>query len=47
MFRRLPSETIKSEVHKRIYGPDSQGNELTKMLIQAYRDIKKGPIDGF
>lgn len=47
MFRRLPSETIKTEVHKRIYGPESQGNELTKMLISAFREAKRGPIDGF
>ncbi len=35
MFRKLKSETIKTEVHKRIYGADSQGNEITKFLIQV------------
>ena len=53
MFRRLPSETIKTEVHKRIYGLESPGNEITKVLIQAYNQVKKGaiicggPIEGF
>lgn len=47
MFRRLKTETIKNEVHKRIYGQESQGNEITKFLIQACVQAKKTPIEGF
>jgi len=47
MFRKLKSETIKTEVHKRIYGADSMGNEVTKFLIQVCVQAKKAPIEGF
>lgn len=47
MFRRLPSETIKTEVHRRIFGAESAGNEITKVIIQAFNTIKRGPIEGF
>ena len=33
MFRRLKADVIKSYVHKKLYGADSLGNELTKSLI--------------
>ena len=33
MFRRLKADTIKTTVHKRIYGEAAQGNEITKFLI--------------
>jgi hypothetical protein len=33
MFRRIKTETIKKVVHPKIFGEDSQGNELTKFLI--------------
>lgn len=46
-YRRLSEETIKGEVHKKLYGPESQGNELTKVLIGMYNQVKKGPIEGF
>jgi hypothetical protein len=47
MFRKLKSETIKNEVHKRIYGGESQGNEITKFLIQTCVQAKKTPVEGF
>ena len=47
MFRKLKSDTIKNDVHKRIYGADSQGNEITKFLIQTCVQVKKAPIEGF
>lgn len=47
LFRRLKTDTIKTLVHKRVYGNESQGNELTKFLIQSCVAAKKGPIEGF
>lgn len=48
MFRRLPADTIKNEVHKRVYGQSSTGNDLTKLLIMLFqKEAKKGPIEGF
>lgn len=32
-FSRMPSNVIKENIHKSLYGPGSQGNELTKQLI--------------
>ncbi|CDW71353.1 dna-dependent protein kinase catalytic subunit [Stylonychia lemnae] len=47
MFRRLKPETIRQQVHKKLYGESSPGNELTKSLIQLCTLAKKAPIDGF
>lgn len=47
MFRKLKLETMKDVVHKRLYGEASQGNEITKFLIQACKTAKAGPIEGF
>ena len=47
MFRRLSSDTIRNHVHKKIYGPNAQGNEITKSLIQVCTQAKKAPIEGF
>lgn len=32
-FAKLPSNRLKENVHKALYGPGSQGNELTKQII--------------
>lgn len=47
-YRRLTPEQIK-EVHKseRLYGKDSPGNEITKMLITVWNQVRRGPIYGF
>ncbi len=47
MFRRIKADVIKTTVHKKLYGPDSQGNDLTKFLIVQCNNAKKGAIDGF
>ena len=47
MYRRLPVQTIKEVVHKRIYGESSKQNELTKLLIENAYLGKREPIKGF
>ena len=47
MYRRLPVQMIKEEVHKRIYGQDCAQNELTRFLIEEAAVGKREPIKGF
>jgi len=47
MYRRIKPETIRETVHKQIYGADSQGNEITKFLIQQSHSAKRSRIEGF
>lgn len=44
-FRRIPAETLRGIVHKRLYGQASQGNELTKALIMHAHNGKRSRIE--
>ena len=47
MYRRLPVQMIKEEVHKRINPEDGAQNELTRFLIQDAAVGKRQPIERF
>ncbi len=40
-FTRFPVEILKNDIHKKIYGENSQGNELTKILILELHNSKR------
>ena len=41
IFEKLPSGAIKESIHKSLYGPGSQGNELTKQIISFCGKYRK------
>ena len=43
-FLRLPSEMLKLEIHKKLFGENSQGNELTKIFILELHNAKRMKI---
>ena len=45
LYRRLTGDMIKGTVHKRLYGNDTQGNELTKSLIPICHYAKCTPFE--
>jgi hypothetical protein len=45
LYRYLDPERIRNEVHKNIYGANSQGNELTKKVILVCHKIKKNKFE--
>ena len=47
IFDRIPSEKFKGEIHKRLIGENSKGNEITKYLISQLHDSKKRQIPGW
>ena len=47
MYRRIDADTIKSDLHKHLYGASSQGNELTKFLIMSCHNAKRQPAAGY
>ena len=40
-FRRIPTDMLKVEIHKQLFGVNSQGNEMTKILIVELHNTKK------
>ena len=41
LFRKIPSEVLKKQIHERIIGPDTQGNEITKKIVLICHNYKK------
>lgn len=41
LLRKIPSETFKQDVHRRIIGEDTQNNEITKKLVMLCHNGKK------
>lgn len=40
-YRRIPLPTIRNEIHKRIIGEETLGNEITKKLLLLTHNLKK------
>lgn len=43
LYKQLSVQKIKAEVHTHLYGPKTEGNELTKHLITIAHEIKSSP----
>lgn len=43
-FLRFPTDMLKVEIHKKLFGPNSQGNEITKNFIVILHSSKSKRI---
>ena len=41
LYKSISGEKIKEDVHKKVYGKNSSGNELTKIVVSASFNYRK------